>query len=147
MVPLRNRRRSLIDDPDAMNATHAATQAKTPGGVPSSIFEEWPPSGTQALQRYYPNVTAAYTIDETSALAEVPRRMILLYWKHQMIEPFEPEAVDEPLRFSGETILTLRLMEHLRIREGLNLPGIRWVLRLNREIERLGNRFASSNVT
>jgi len=131
---------------NAMNATHEATQAQSPGGVPSSISEEWPPSGTQALQRYYPNVTAAYTIDETSAHAEVSRRMILLYWKHQMIEPFESE-VDGPLRFSGETILTLRLMEHLRIREGLNLPGIRWVLRLNREIERLGNRFASSNVT
>jgi len=66
----------------------------------------------------------------------VPRRGILLYYKRGLISPaVSPEGAG--YCFNREAIRALRCIEHLRSMHGLSLNGIKMILELMNEVERL----------
>jgi DNA-binding transcriptional MerR regulator len=99
-------------------------------------------NSTRALQRYEPPSAAVYTIESAAHLAQVPRRMVLVYCKHGLVSPAEAEA-SIGYRFDGAAIRSLRRMEELRTRDGINLAGLKMVLSLMGEIEALRARLGA----
>ena len=90
----------------------------------------------RALQAFEPETHTVYTLEAASHLAHVPRRTILRYHKHGLVSPaLDPN--DGGYCFDGETIRTLRRIEHLRTHCGMNLDGIKMILDLMSEVERL----------
>src|ERR1700732_2116691 len=89
-----------------------------------------------ALQVFEPGARAVYTIEIAAQMAQVPRRLIVLYYKHGLVTP-----VTDPARagryFDDEAVRILRRIEHLRSTCGLNLAGIKLVMSLINEVERL----------
>src|ERR1700732_2904775 len=89
-----------------------------------------------ALQVFEPGARAVYTIEISAQMAQVPRRLIVLYYKHGLVTP-----VTDPARagwyFDGEAVGIGRRIEHLRSTGGLNLAGIKLVMSLINEVERL----------
>jgi DNA-binding transcriptional MerR regulator len=89
-----------------------------------------------ALQLFEPEPRAVYTIETAAHLAQVSRRMILVYCKHGLISP-----VTEPRKrgycFSGNAVCALRRIQKLRNVGGINLAGIKVILNLSNEVERL----------
>ena len=88
-----------------------------------------------ALQILEPGVRGVYTIEVAAELAQVPRRLIVLYYKHGLVSP-----VADPARsgwyFDDEAIRIVRRIESLRSTCGLNLAGIKLVMTLMDEVER-----------
>jgi len=90
----------------------------------------------RALQTFEPESNTVYTIEAAEHIAHVPRRTILRYYKHGLVSPVvDPQ--DGGYCFDGETIRTLRRIEHLRTSCGMNLDGIKLILDLMSEVERL----------
>ncbi len=90
----------------------------------------------RALQLFEPDSHAVYTIETAAHLVHLPRRMILVYCKHGLISP----VVDLECGgyyFNDEAIRNLRRIEYLRTVCGINLVGIKMILRLMNEAERL----------
>jgi DNA-binding transcriptional MerR regulator len=89
-----------------------------------------------ALQVFEPGTQTVYSIEVAAQLAQVPRRLIVLYYKHGLILP-----VSDPARsgwyFDDEAIRVVRRIEYLRSTRGLNLAGIKLVMTLLEEVERL----------
>ena len=89
-----------------------------------------------ALQLFEPDARTVYTIEAASSLAQVPRRVIVVYFKHGLVSP-----VVDPMcggwYFNDEAIRILRRIEQLRTACGLNLVGIKLVMDLVKEVERL----------
>lgn len=88
------------------------------------------------LQIFEPQPGRLYNLDTTAHLTGTPRRSLLVYWKHGLIEPI----VDPPygmLYFTDESIRMIRQIEYLRLIHGINLTGVRMIFDLLGEIERL----------
>ncbi len=93
-------------------------------------------TGTSRLIVWEPSPGTLYTIDNLAQMVCLSRRLIALYSRHGLIRPaFEPQ--DGGWYFTAETIQTLRRIENLRIVHRLDLSGMRLVLGLIKEIERL----------
>lgn len=89
-----------------------------------------------AVQPFEPDPDTVYTIEATEHIARVPRRAILLYCKHGLVSPVvDPECGG--YYFNDEAIRTLRRIEYLRADCGINLVGIKMILHLINEVERL----------
>jgi MerR family transcriptional regulator, heat shock protein HspR len=81
---------------------------------------------------------SVHSIEVAARLAQVPRRLILLYYKHGLVAPIgNPAGVD--WYFDDEAIRVVRRIEYLRSTCGLNLAGIKLVMSLTEEVERLRN--------
>jgi DNA-binding transcriptional MerR regulator len=90
----------------------------------------------RALQHFEPDTHAVYTIETAAQLAHLPRRTILIYCKHGLISPvIDPQCGG--YYFNDEAIRNLRRIEYLRTVCGINLVGIKMILRLMNEAERL----------
>jgi DNA-binding transcriptional MerR regulator len=89
-----------------------------------------------AVQLFEPALDAVYTIEAAGRLVRVPRRMIALYSKHGLVSPVVDPACGG-YYFNDEAIRTLRRIEYLRTVCGLNLVGIKMILHLMNEVERL----------
>jgi DNA-binding transcriptional MerR regulator len=89
-----------------------------------------------ALQRFEPDWEAVYTIEAAEHITHTPRRTILIYCKNGLISPVSDPA-REGFYFDGDAIRTLRWIEFLRSDYGVNLAGIKVILRLVNEVERL----------
>ena len=89
-----------------------------------------------ALQVFEPGARAVYTIEVAAQMAQVPRRLIVLYYKHGLVA-----AVTDPAGagwyFDDEAVRIVRRIEYLRSTCGLNLAGIKLVMSLINEVERL----------
>jgi DNA-binding transcriptional MerR regulator len=89
-----------------------------------------------ALQLFEPDARSVYTIEAASSLAQVPRRVIVVYFKHGLVSP-----VTDPMcggwYFNDEAIRILRRIEYLRTACGINLVGIKLILDLLKEVEQL----------
>src|SRR5579871_994046 len=87
------------------------------------------------VQRFEPEKDVVYTIEAAGHIAHTPRRTIVMYYKLGLISP-----VSDPSRegyyFDAEGIRTLRRIEFLRSDCGVNLAGIKMILRLLDEVER-----------
>lgn len=87
------------------------------------------------IELFEPDPNTLYTIDATARLADVSRRAILVYYKHGLVAPVANE--DGAYHFNDDAIRVLRRIEYLRCACGLNFPGIKLVLNLMNEVERL----------
>ena len=66
----------------------------------------------------------------------MPRRLIAVYYKHGLVSPVvDPDCGG--FYFNDEGIRALRRIEYLRTTCGLNLGGIKMILDLMNEVERL----------
>src|SRR5271168_2555068 len=92
-------------------------------------------SGT-SLRLFEPDPTVVYAIDTAERLAQLPRRAILIYCRHGLVSPVaDPET--SGYYFSGETIRALRWIGYLQATRGVNLAGIKLILDLADELQRL----------
>jgi DNA-binding transcriptional MerR regulator len=89
-----------------------------------------------ALQVFQPGADTVYTIEVAAQLAQVPRRLIVLYYKHGLVSPIADPA-GSGWYFDDEAIRIVRRIEYLRSACGLNLAGIKLVMALMDEVERL----------
>lgn len=89
-----------------------------------------------ALQLFQPVPHAVYGLEAVANIAHVSRRNILLYCKHHLVEPIE-ELSWGGFYFDNMAIDRLRRIEELRERFGCNIAGLKFMLRLMDEVERL----------
>jgi MerR family transcriptional regulator, heat shock protein HspR len=81
---------------------------------------------------------SVHPIEVAAQLAKVPRRLIVLYYKHGLVAPVGDPA-GAGWYFDDEAIHVVRRIEYLRSTCGLNLAGIKLVMSLTAEVERLRN--------
>ena len=93
-------------------------------------------SASRELQLFEPDLDAVYTIEAAEHIAHVPRRLIAVYHKHGLVSSVVgPDCGG--FYFNDEGIRELRRIEYLRTDCGINLAGIKMILRLMNEVERL----------
>jgi DNA-binding transcriptional MerR regulator len=90
----------------------------------------------KALQVFEPGAQTVYTIEVAAQLAQVPRRLIVLYYKHGLLSPVTDPS-GSGWYFDDEAIRTVRRIEYLRSACGLNLAGVKLVIGLMDEVESL----------
>jgi MerR family transcriptional regulator/heat shock protein HspR len=91
---------------------------------------------TQELQPVEHSMRAVYTIEAIADLAQVPRRLIVLYCKHGLVVPAS-KSPDSGWYFDDRAIHAVRRIENLRSAYGMNLTGIKLMMHLMKEVERL----------
>jgi DNA-binding transcriptional MerR regulator len=96
----------------------------------------------RALQLFEPPLDAVYTIDVAAHLVDVQRRTILIYCKRGLISP-TLRTVDSGYSFDRNAILALRRIKSLRAICGDDLCGIKIILDLMNELERLHSEMRS----
>jgi DNA-binding transcriptional MerR regulator len=101
---------------------------------------------SRAIQLFEPPEDAIYTIDATAHLVGVPRRTILVYCKHQLLSPVI-NGRDGGYCFDRDGVRALRRIEALRAVCGDDLSGIKIIIDLTKELERLHSvvRFLSQS--
>ena len=90
----------------------------------------------RALQLFDPPDDTVYSIEAAAKLAGIPPRSILIYCKHRLLSPLIDAGV-EGYSFDGDGIRSLRRIEALRTVCGDDFAGIRIILDLTKELERL----------
>ena len=90
----------------------------------------------RALQVFEPDAGTVYTIEMVAQLAQVPRRLVVLYYKHGLVSPVRDPA-SSGWCFDEEAIRIVRRIEYLRSACNVNLAGIKLILGLVKEVERL----------
>ena len=91
---------------------------------------------SSALQPFEPAPQDLYSIEAVVHITQTPRHSIAVYCRHGLIAPIAPPERGG-WQFDDEAIRDLRRIESLRAEFGLELPALRMVLELYREIERL----------
>jgi DNA-binding transcriptional MerR regulator len=103
-------------------------------------------STSRAIQLFEPPDDAVYTIEAAAHLVGLPRRTILVYCKHRLLSPVIDER-GEGYSFDRDGIRSLRRIEALRMACSDDFAGIKIILHLTKELERLEAvvRFLSQN--
>ena len=101
-----------------------------------AVSHEMVATPSRWLQLFDPPADAVYTIEAAAQLAGVPRRTILVYCKHRLLSPLLDARV-QGYSFDGDGIRSLRRIEALRTVCGDDFAGIRIILDLTKELERL----------
>lgn len=94
------------------------------------------PGQEAAIELYQPLPGTAYTIEATARLTDLPRRAILVYYKHGLISPVDASH-ETGYYFDDRAIRTLRRIGRLEATHGISVSGIRMILDLMDEIEQL----------
>ena len=89
-----------------------------------------------ALRIFEPDPALVYSIDVVEHLTQTPRRKILLYCRHHLISPM-PDREFGGYYFSSDAIRALRRIEYLHGTHGVNFAGIKLILDLADEVQRL----------
>ncbi|MGH7959381.1 MAG: chaperone modulator CbpM [Opitutaceae bacterium] len=92
-----------------------------------------------SLQRFTPEPDAIYPIDTIAHLAGVPRHTVLLCCRHHLISPHEDPEYGG-YQFDVGTIQTLQRADYLYRECGINFNGVRIILGLMEEVERMRAR-------
>jgi hypothetical protein len=92
-----------------------------------------------ALERFTPRPNAVYPIDTIAHLAGVPRHTVLLCCRHHLIVPLEDPDYGG-YHFDVGTIQTLQRVDYLHRECGINFTGVRIILGLMEEVERMRER-------
>ena len=100
-------------------------------------------SRSRALQLFEPPPDAVYSIEAASQLVNMPRRRIAIYCRYGLITPI---ANERGYCFDGRSVKTLRAIEGLRSVCGDDLAGIKMILRLMNEVQRLNSEVHSLNL-
>lgn len=93
----------------------------------------------RSLQPFTPDPETAYPIDTIAHLAHVPRHTVLLCCRHRLIEP-QIDPIYGGYCFAAGTIQILKRVDYLHRECGINFSGIRIILGLMDEVERLRAR-------
>jgi hypothetical protein len=101
-----------------------------------AVSNEMVPTPSRWLQLFDLPADAVYTIEAAAQLAGVPRRTILVDCKHRLLSPLLDTEV-EGYSFDGDGMRSLRRIEALRTVCGDDFAGIRIILDLTKELERL----------
>jgi MerR family transcriptional regulator/heat shock protein HspR len=88
------------------------------------------------LQLFEPDARAVYSLEAAASLTHLSRRLIAVYFKHGLVSPVMDPACSG-WYFNDEAIRILRRIEYLRSACGLNMAGIKLIMGLTREVERL----------
>ena len=99
-------------------------------------------AASRALQLFEPPTDAVYTIEATAHLVDMSRRTILVYCKHGLVSP-AMEPADSGYYFDSNGIRALRRIDALRTLCGDDLIGIKMILDLMNEVERLHSEVRS----
>jgi DNA-binding transcriptional MerR regulator len=91
---------------------------------------------------FEPPSDAAYTIEAAADLVDVRPRTILVYCKHRLLSPVI-NARDRSYSFDRESIRPIRRIEALRTFCGNDFAGIKMILDLTKEVERLNSKIRS----
>ena len=102
----------------------------------STIGRQIPPAPSLEIELFDPPLDAVYTIEATAHFVGIPRRMILVYCKHQLLSP-EKDAASGAYSFDRCDVRALRRIEALRSICGDDLAGIKIILDLTDALERL----------
>jgi DNA-binding transcriptional MerR regulator len=87
------------------------------------------------LQPFEPDTETLHTLDSAARLAQLPRHTVLVYIKEGLLSPLTERGGG--YYFDDEMIRTLRWLGHLHEHHGINLTGIRMIVDLLREVDRL----------
>jgi MerR HTH family regulatory protein len=101
-----------------------------------SKAEPLKPKKVSAIQLFEPSPGTAYPIEQLSQLAGIPRRRILIYCKERLVTPMANPDM-EGYWFDAKTLRTLKQIEELRSICGEPLAGVKVILDLMREVQRL----------
>ena len=94
-----------------------------------------------SLRLFDPDPSLVYSIDAVERLARVPRRTILICCRHGLVSPLaDPEFGG--YYFNREAIRVLRRIGYLQVAHGVNLAGIKCILDLTDEVQRLRKTLA-----
>ena len=89
-----------------------------------------------SLEVFQPKPNTLYSLDTAAHIAGVPRRSILIYCRAGFVRTvFQPPY--GVMAFTEEAIHTVRRIEHVRTRHGLDLALIKTMFDLIEEVERL----------
>src|ERR1700738_4600535 len=94
------------------------------------------------IELYEPADDTIYTLEATAHLLDVPRRTIVVYCRHRLLSPIV-SALDRSFFFDRDGIRALRRIEALRTICGDDFAGIKLILDLTEELERLQTRVRS----
>lgn len=97
---------------------------------------------SREIELYEPAEDAIYTIEATAHLLGLPRRTIVVYCRHRLLSPIV-SALDRCFFFDRDGIRALRRIEALRTICGDDFAGIKLILDLTEELERLQTRVRS----
>jgi DNA-binding transcriptional MerR regulator len=100
------------------------------------MFGDSAKTPTTTLQLFEPDAHAVYTLEQAARLTQLPRRLIAVYFKHGLVSPVMDPACSG-WYFNDEAIRILRRIDYLRTTCGLNLVGMKLMMDLAREVERL----------
>lgn len=89
-----------------------------------------------AIQPFAPNEETLYNLDEAAHLAGLPRQFVIVCWKHGLISP-QVDAAYGGLFFDYAGVRALQRIGYLHGECGVNLTGIKIIMELMDEIERL----------
>ena len=95
-----------------------------------------PINENQAVQLFEPDPGAAYTIEAVGQITRMPRREILIYYKHGLLSTVT-DSEHGGYYFDDEAIRALRRIEYLHHTRGINLEGIKIIFHLMNEVERM----------
>jgi DNA-binding transcriptional MerR regulator len=99
------------------------------------------PTRSREIQLFEPPADALYSIEAAARLVDLPRRTVLVYCKHRLLSPVI--AANGSYSFDGNCIRTLRRIEALRPICGSDLAGIKIILALTEQLERLHREMRS----
>ena len=88
------------------------------------------------LPLFEPDTDATYTIETIASLTGASTQTILRYREEGLISPIAGREADSG-QFDVEALRTLRRIEHLRSTCAVNESGLRLILTLMEEIDRL----------
>lgn len=89
----------------------------------------------KSLQLFQPSPDTLYTVDATARLTDMSRHTIIVCAKRGLISSCQDEL--GAYYFDDNAIGVLRSIQHLHVVYGFNLSGIKMVLDLLKEVERL----------
>jgi len=95
-----------------------------------------PQTSSRAIQLFEPPADAVYTIDATSRMVGIPRRIIVIYCRHKLLSPAF-DTGDPGYYFDGDGIRALRRIEALRSVCGDHFASIKIILDQTAALERL----------
>ena len=94
------------------------------------------PRVSTTLKAFEPAADDIYSIEAVVNITRTPRHQIAVYCRLGLISPVAPPE-REGWRFDQEAIRELRRVEYLRHDYAMNPDGLRMVIGLLREVERL----------
>ncbi len=99
-----------------------------------------------SLRLFEPDPALVYSIDVVERLTQMPRRKILIYCRHHLVSPVaDPEFGG--YCFSSEAIRALRWIGYLHVTHGVNFAGIKLILDLADEVQRLRATHSDNSIS